>query len=342
MAITPYHFLEGGAGLGDGSSWANAFDLTQANLAAATGAGKLARFSNAQGNLTVPANLATTAGTTANTYMVGYNDAMTAIATDWTDCPVFDFASSYNITINSQTMTHGIKMINANNDCVTTSGTYFFSGVWVDAAGGVGFNINQIYSTLLFCRASNNGNNGFDVTNRNLLLGCESYGNSGYGFKGNGQNKYALCYGRDNASGGINNATQEATVLCTFDANANAGAYVNGSNLSNSFFGNLFTNHDSAGEYGIEALNDLHMLLFNNFYNNNTDITLAGDQGPTASTTADPDYVDIANNDYQVQEATLQEVLLFTKVLPNLGASMKGAAAAGGGGLPPFFGHREV
>jgi hypothetical protein len=84
------------------------------------------------------------------------------------------------------------------------------------------------------------------------------------------------------------------------------------------------------------------MLLFNNFYNNNTDITLAGDQGPTASTTADPDYVDIANNDYQVQEATLQEVLLFTKVLPNLGASMKGAAAAGGGGLPPFFGHREV
>jgi hypothetical protein len=51
--------------------------------------------------------------------------------------------------------------------------------------------------------------------------------------------------------------------------------------------------------------------------------------------------VDIANNDYEIQEATLQEVLLFTKVLPNLGASMKGAAAAGGGGLPPFFGTQK-
>jgi hypothetical protein len=124
--------------------------------------------------------------------------------------------------------------------------------------------------------------------------------------------------------------TAASIVHNTLNGSPDNGAYL-GSSYAAALF-NIISNCDTG--IGLSISTNRSFSFFNDLYNNATDKDAGDWFAEAGELDVDPDFVDIANDDYEIQEASLQRnEEAETNQKLNYGASQAGGGG-GGGGLP--------
>jgi hypothetical protein len=277
--------------------------------------------------------------------IIGYTADRSAVATDWSDCPIFDFQSTYaGFAPNTYDYIYmwGIKIINTSGVGVAFDNDCRFGLVWVDSASSYGFDVD-IRAQFFQCRVSNCGNAGVFTNQQDYFFFSEFYGNTSFNIQeGSSYCVHVGNYYRDSGYG-VAMSIGSSFYLNTVDGHTTRG--LSRTNLNSTSLGIVALNQFTNNATGLWVQENFDISYANNYNGNTTAKTVgvASPMGYLGDTAVDPSYGGITTNDYSISAASQIDVGGTPGNVSshlNIGASQNGAAASGGGGLPPGFGKR--
>jgi len=336
MALLDYAWTEryvvpGGAGSQTGADWANAFSETGMVADLAQG-----RRYNLAGSFTPSAtiNVSGTSGTSTNPIAFRGWKADKSAPADSLD----DLA--------------GISGAGHTGTVLQVGNHHIFQGL--DVHSGAGYGIRALSTSNCYfdlCKARSNASYGMLLFAYNKISRSKIYGNGGTGFYASYGTSIDSCEFYNNgttyncsfnsgsgisitrsyfsgSSNGIYFGSEQPNVkiaYCTIDG-ATTGLYMTTQNTNSNIMliGNQFTNNEQA--FSSYRSN---ILLHNNFYGNTYDVF-----AKSGNTFVDPQYVDIANHNYEIQNSSLIGVSIpGVQGSVNIGAWQYGSGGSSGGGL---------
>ncbi len=332
FTYTEEYVVPGGAGANDGTSWADAWDITQ--VAAALASSK--RF-NFAGAFTPTANLPWTTWGGGSLEMIafrGWKSDKSGIALTLADAPTLDHSgqgAGDAISGGSYQHYQGLRILNAPGTGLMVSTGDRVRCFLVEASGN---GTHGIYSDDYFfahlCRANNNGGDGIkgDIYSRYTM--CETVGNGGYGIYGGTGAALAGCFIRDNADG-VRLVNGGSIITSTIDANVGLGVWLLSTTSPVPIIASLLTNN------GTYALSPGYTVNADSvgFYNNGSGQVASYLNDSINEFNENPQYVDIANGNYEITNTNLLAVSVPMLGSVNIGAWQGGAASGGGSSFRP-------
>jgi len=334
LSLYPYsdeYVVPGGAGANDGSSWANAWDISQVGAAI----GPTKRFNFSGDFPTTGAALAWSTGGSTNGPIVfrGWNAAQDALAS-FGDMPIIRGpAGTTTITPGNYQIYQGLNIKDGQSGISSAAVDNIavdlcqFDNIGIGTA--LGFDNYGVVSRSKFF---NNDGVCVDGDIGTHIRCSQFYDNNGTKqISGLAGLSVEFCFIARGAQHGIElPGVQLSTIrFNTIDGHA-AGNGIDMTTVSGPIlmYGNQFSNNLIATDVSASNLK-----MFNNFHNNGTD-----DGGNThidvSNTFVDPQYTDIANNDYSIGNTDLQgiDMSTFGAGVMDVGAYQSAGGGGGGGG----------
>lgn len=336
-ALVDYVFTERYAetgGTGDGLTPGNPYDIT--DIAGDQLAGR--RF-NIAGDFAMAAVVSwTTSGTdTAPIAFKGWTAGFAAPAVALADNPVLDFdvATGIGITYGLNQIYENITVENASNNgwgSTIADNVKFIRVVarFNGLHGIVGDNAINIIDSQIYDNAR-----GVDVDLYPKIISTEAWGHNNYNYQVDSNATFDNVYSRG--------ATDGISFTGTGNGNTITNSTIDGATKGVDFAGgaraiikNSLITNCTAGLF--QTTSDSHLVDGSNFFGNTDDMDGGVLSHNSGNTFVDPDYVDIANNDYEITNSAL--IGLSSKGLTtpaNDSVYTVGAwqSSGGGGGLTP-------
>lgn len=297
-----------------------------AGVAASTGGtGNLggARNGFSTGTRTAQASIVT--GNKAWIKNEAWNEAVSLANTGAGGSPIV--LEGYN-TVRGDAPTGSTRPVNdrasAAGDAITIKTNTICKYLMATRAGDAGFsNTAGAQSSLYFCRAYNNTNEGFENANNEVtLFACEFDGNGGYGVL-NHSSAMIGCYVHGNTLGGVLcnsnsvsllfniissnsgigiDAPGVTSVIMNNTVNGNTGATTDGYSAdvpvaSHVLINNIFSNN---GRYGVAATDGDSILVYSNSYFGNVTAARSNVPSSTTMTTIDPQFTSSGTGDFSI------------------------------------------
>jgi hypothetical protein len=328
--MAEYYMKVGGGGLQNGSDWDNAWDWDDA-WHTTLAAGDLLNVGGGTYTETADKTLSNSGGGAAgHICVVGWNAALTGVATSWDDCPVL--GGDYNAGGKNYHFLHGLKFVGG----ARVQGNTFITchGIWVDSAtAGDAFTLGANCFAVA-CRANASSSSGFSPGQETVMLFCEAYDNATWGITRDFFLFAALCYTHDNGAshGGIDSGGWVLEGFYNTITNEVTGLAASRDCLLIASILDSCTNGTTTGT-------NFSLSGMNNFNGNTADHGTAPDNEFDKLTEA-PGFTDLDTNDYTVSAAALLARQSFiTPESLNIGAWQGGAGGGGGGGGGGAFPH---
>jgi len=267
--MTSYYVDPAASGSDDGSDWTDAWTSLQSAADTAI-AGDIVYCRGTQ-TLTATIDFDTNAGTSSSVIeFIGVNSSGVRDGTKF----VVDGNSAVVHCINGSTTPNYVNFYNFECKNATSNGCDWDSdnGMWCDSS----FNNNgsrgmsSYDSNYMFIRCSfNNNNEGLYSYYSQKYLFCTFIGNTGDGICGyNGRFVYG-CIFADNGTDGVDvSGSGQWFFNSVFDGNGRYGL----DGVGNTLVGNRFTNHTASGGAGFDANAGVHVIAYNYFEDNDTNI----------------------------------------------------------------------
>ena len=316
---------DGGAGANDGTSFADAWDLTQvAGNQAANRRFNLAggAYAALAGSLTWSTQFA---ANTPQTFQ-GWNAAMTGLAT-FDDMPIIDGNNAQTLSVAFGSYYNGIRFTQCTAIGGSSTDLATFDFCEIDNSTGLAVNMDN-YNTFMRCRI-HDCPSVFNLDIGCKIISCEVYDISGAAVSSlsSASTLWGSVFSRCGTA--IIGLTGAEVMFCTIDdctTAFNLAAY-----SSIPVIGCQVTNNGTAFS---ATADDGFVVEKSNFFGNTTDgsVHTLIDQF-----NLNPQYADAANNDWTVGNASLKNIE-FPPMggTMHIGAIQGGGGGGGGGGLPIF------
>lgn len=329
MALTPFAYddkyvVPSGAGANNGTSFADAWDLSQIAINQAT-----ARRWNLAGTFTQAAialNWNTNAARDTPILYRGWKADLSVPSVFFDDMPIITGSGS-SLIVGNMTMLNGLRLStfstigNATNDNII----YALCEIFNNTNQGI---LSDNICRIDRCRIHDNGSHGVESDIALHVTNSEIYDNTGDGvFLSSTAGTVISSFIARNGGDGINCTNGGEFLLNTIDGNTNDGisAPISTANTVQILANQITNNGNGIAGVGASFVKD------NNLFGNTTEST--GTIGYLEGNTAvNPDYVDVANNDYEIQEASLIGVDIPLLGNVNIGA-WQNVGGGGGGGM---------